>query len=228
MGANNPMHVKKYTYKVEFQDRGAGHIHGTLWLRLDKIESMRDPEGHAKFEGLTSAFKKFRNNDTLSETEEKSVVNFIDEFTTVSTHENTVGREVARIAEEVNTHHHTKTCRKHDTSCRFKYPRYPAPYTIIVKPSKEESQEQIDKKLTKCKNVLRKVKEVLDNEELIGEIMNNYRKQEETKQEFKENIKLRIEELLKKADVDYDDYIEALSTSKTGYSILQQRDLDEI
>ena len=40
MGANNPMHVKNYTYKVEFQDRGAGHIHGTLWLRLDKIEKM--------------------------------------------------------------------------------------------------------------------------------------------------------------------------------------------
>ena len=41
MGANNPMHVKNYTYKVEFQDRGAGHIHGTLWLRLDKIENTK-------------------------------------------------------------------------------------------------------------------------------------------------------------------------------------------
>ena len=38
MGKNNPMQVKNYTYKVEFQDRGAGHIHGTLWLRLGEIE----------------------------------------------------------------------------------------------------------------------------------------------------------------------------------------------
>ena len=30
MGDNNPMMVEYYTYKVEFQDRGAGHIHGTL------------------------------------------------------------------------------------------------------------------------------------------------------------------------------------------------------
>jgi hypothetical protein len=46
MGANNPMHVKNYTYKVEFQDRGAGHIHGTLWQRLDKIENMvREVDG---------------------------------------------------------------------------------------------------------------------------------------------------------------------------------------
>ena len=29
MGKNNLMHVKNYTYKVEFQDRGARHIHGT-------------------------------------------------------------------------------------------------------------------------------------------------------------------------------------------------------
>ena len=40
MGKNNPMHVKYFTYKVEFQDRGAGHIHGTLWLGLDDIENL--------------------------------------------------------------------------------------------------------------------------------------------------------------------------------------------
>ena len=43
MGKNNHMYVKYYTYKVEFQDRGAGHVHGTLWLGLNKIENlMRD------------------------------------------------------------------------------------------------------------------------------------------------------------------------------------------
>ena len=47
MGRNNPMHVKYYTYKVEFQERGAGHIHGSLWLDLDAIQNMmRDtPDG---------------------------------------------------------------------------------------------------------------------------------------------------------------------------------------
>ena len=35
MGDNNPMMVEYFTYKVEFQDRGAGHIHGTLWLKLE-------------------------------------------------------------------------------------------------------------------------------------------------------------------------------------------------
>ena len=44
MGQNNPMNVKSYTYKVEFQDRGAGHIHGTLWLRLEELELLKRGE----------------------------------------------------------------------------------------------------------------------------------------------------------------------------------------
>ena len=74
---------------------------------------------------------------------------FIDEYTTVSNHANTVDREVARFASEVNKHHHTKTCRKHDTTCRFSYPRYPSPHTIIVKPCEGKNQEEIDAELAR-------------------------------------------------------------------------------
>ena len=38
------MNVDKYSYKVEFQDRGAGHVHGTLWVNLHEIEKMRKLE----------------------------------------------------------------------------------------------------------------------------------------------------------------------------------------
>ena len=122
MGANNPMNVKYYTYKVEFQDRGAGHIHGTLWLDMDKIEDLvKDDDGTLRqrnkaqgeekscFKGLKKAFKKLRNNTKLDFADMKVLRQFIDTFTSVSTHGNTVGREVARIAQEVNKHHHTKT-----------------------------------------------------------------------------------------------------------------------
>ena len=40
MGDNNLMLVEYYTYKVEFQDRGAGHVHGTLWLQLERMEKV--------------------------------------------------------------------------------------------------------------------------------------------------------------------------------------------
>ena len=34
MGMNNPMKIKYISYRVEFQGRGAAHIHGTLWLNI--------------------------------------------------------------------------------------------------------------------------------------------------------------------------------------------------
>ena len=89
MGDNNPMMVEYYTYKVEFQDRGAGHIHGTLWLKLEMIglnrrhddklvlgEERTDNEDmehedteendrkHCRpFKGISSAFRKLKNNE---------------------------------------------------------------------------------------------------------------------------------------------------------------------
>ena len=61
---------------------------------------------------------------------------------------------MARIAKEVNKHHHTKTCSKHDTTCRFSYPRYPSPQTIIVEACTGENQEEIDAKLPIYRRVL--------------------------------------------------------------------------
>ena len=34
------MQVEYYTYKEEFQVNGTGHIHGTLWLKLDTLEKL--------------------------------------------------------------------------------------------------------------------------------------------------------------------------------------------
>ena len=242
MGKNNPMHVKYYTYKVEFQDRGAGHIHGTLWLGLEKIEKLiRDePDDELRpkrkdeqkkegwMHGLKDAFKKLRNNGILKDADIKSLTRFIDEFTTVSIHENSVGKAVAKIAQEVNKHHHTKTCRKHDTTCRFGYPRFPAPYTMIVKPCQAESIEEKEETIIKHRLILKKVQDVLENEDAIKKIMDGYDKQNETKGEYKINRKKRIENLCETAGVSYVAYITALSTSKSGYSVVQKRDLDEI
>ena len=83
---------------------------------------METENGEKPFKHLQGAFKKFRNNEVLSKYEKDSVKTFIDQYTSVSIHERTVGKEVAKIGQEVNKHHHTKTCRKHDTTCRFNYP----------------------------------------------------------------------------------------------------------
>ena len=62
MGKNNPMYVKYYTYKVEFQDRGAGHIHGTLWLNMDEIEEIEMENGEKPFLTLKSSLKKIQKS----------------------------------------------------------------------------------------------------------------------------------------------------------------------
>jgi hypothetical protein len=39
---SNPLSVKHFASKLEFQARGAGHNHGVLWLDVDKIEQKID------------------------------------------------------------------------------------------------------------------------------------------------------------------------------------------
>ena len=58
--------------------------------------------------------------------------------------------------------------------------------------------------------------------------MENYKKQEESKQDHKHKRSQRIKDLLLIAGVEYVDYIQALSTSRIGYSVVQERDLDEV
>ena len=59
-GKNNPMKVKHLSYRVEFQGRGAAHIHGTLWLDIKEIEkSAKFKEVNTRGGSLSEAFKKF-------------------------------------------------------------------------------------------------------------------------------------------------------------------------
>ena len=117
---------------------------------------------------------------------------------------------------------------KHDTSCRFGYPRIPSSRTIIVEPCKEKDQEKRKERLSYNRIILQKVKEVLENEDSISQIMKNYSKQEETKEEHQGKIEERIEQLCDLAGVTVSSYYTALSESKSGYALVQRRDLDKI
>ena len=245
MGGGNPMRVDKFSYKTEFQDRGAGHVHGVLWIKLYEIEKLcrlrdnnlvsltkqekkeRAGEFHEPFKGIKNAFRKFRTEEEPSEEEEKVVINFIDQFTTVSLCADEVGHEVVRIAEEVNKHHHTKTCRKLP-KCRFRYPKFPIWKTILVKPYNSEFAEEKEHFLRKYAETLEKVQSLLEDEELITSIMTKYNKKTESKKEYKINRKKRILQLLEIAEISEEDYLEALSSQRVGYSVHLKRDIDEI
>ena len=257
MGTNNPMMVEYYTYKVEFQERGAGHIHGTLWLKLEMIERLRrtddmqlvlgdedlnnpdmgddgveignDITTDTPFKGIGAAFRKLKNMEELSEQEKEALKNFIDEFTTVSTNENTVGERVSRMVLEVNMHSHTKSCRKYDCPCRFYFPRFPTIRTIIAQPIREVDDEEKKKRLKKYEEILAKVKDILNDAETVDEIIKSIGASEKEPVEvYKSNKERRIKALLRKAEVTLQEYEEALSFTKTGYKVVIERDLTEI
>ena len=126
-GPDNPMNVQHHNYRVEFQDRGAGHIHGVLWLNFENMAECLDLNPKL----IKNAFEKFRKAEeelTNDETEEMS--KFVDKFICCSTSpddiqkllyrvdendRDKVAANVATTVKEVNTHHHTKSCRKHNT-----------------------------------------------------------------------------------------------------------------
>ena len=77
MSKDNPMNTKLYNYRVEFQARGAGHIHGVLWVDFDK-NLPNDLDNNV----IKSVFNKFRHDDNLLPEEEEEVVKYIDTFVT--------------------------------------------------------------------------------------------------------------------------------------------------
>ena len=161
--------------------------------------------------------------------EKEALKNFINEFTTVSTNEDTIGEIVSRMVLEVNIHSHTKSCRKYDCPCRFFYPRFPSIRTIIAEPISGIDGEDKEERLKKYEETLSKVKDILNDADIIDEIIAEIGTSEkEPKSVYKVNKVRRVEALLKKAGVTIHDYEEALSFTKTGYKVVIERDLTEI
>ena len=128
-GPNNPMNITYYNYRIEFQMRGAAHVHGVLWVDMQKLENEKE------FEGLNNTMMKIKRNEILeSESDTMPLVNFVDKFISVSLKD----PETRETVREVNTHHHTKSCRKYHSTCRFSFPKYPSKKTLIAQPSKRK------------------------------------------------------------------------------------------
>ena len=193
-----------------------------------KIEPDTDMEGEGiedgdeikpdkPFKGLTSALKKIKNMEELSRLEKEALKNFLDEFTTVSTNEDTVGELVSRMVLEVNIHSHTKSCRKYDCLCRFFYPKFPSVRTIIAEPISGTDSEDKTERLKKYEETLIKFKDILNYADIIDKIIGEIGTSEkEPKTVYKGKKVRRIEALLEKAGVTIHEYEEALSFTKLG------------
>ena len=232
MGDNNPMNVQYFNYRIEFQARGAGHTHGVLWLDLEAVE--RDLEGNKIyhisnngisvpkliFPGVKEAMTKIKNDERLTDEDIENLVKFVDTFVTVDLDD----PDVKGIVNEVNTHHHTKACRKKGTTCRFNYPRLPSTETVIAKPyihmdvvdkkGQQASDEEKRRIFQKLNAKLEKIKEKLEDDDLM-KVLECLSPEEQ------------ILELCKKCKVTVEDYTKALKYSYGRYSITYKRNLQE-
>ena len=63
MGKKSPMNTKFYHYRVEFQARGAGHIHGVLWVDVKAIQEEMNKR-HNMGNTLIEAMDKLKKSAT--------------------------------------------------------------------------------------------------------------------------------------------------------------------
>ena len=258
MGTNNPLAITNFCEKMEFQGRGAGHIHGVAWSNLTKVSELIVEEKEAGIilsnkkkeiddnekedcPHLENAYRKLRENKPLIEAEESALIDFVDRAVTCTLNpdmaakmidkdlDRAEGLKIIKIVQDCLQHHHTKACRKHGATCRFRFPKFPMWHTILSKQVDEEDTEKKKEKLKKHKDVLESVMAILEDTEKIDHIMNKYDKENESIDTYRKNRKKRITEVLKLANVSPEEYLVALKQSNLkGISIILARDIDEI
>ena len=120
-------------------------------------------KGFVEFKFLQSALRKCQENEIPSEDENRAILAFVDKFVTCTLQD----PRSSKIAASVQRHHHTFTCRKAGSNCRFHFPRYPSLHTILAKPLRnvfknDEDEEKRKAMVMKIRLALGNVKAVLE------------------------------------------------------------------
>ena len=154
MGKNNPMRITYWSDKMEFQGRGAGHIHGVAWSDLQEVSKLIENERKAniilsnnrkdmtyykenrEMSHLENAYKSLWENRPLSEPEEEALIDFVDRSVTCTLNPDLVakmidpkksrnfGQKIIDIVKECMIHYHTKACKKFGCATNCRF-RFP-------------------------------------------------------------------------------------------------------
>ena len=132
-------------------------------------------KGVQEWKFLQSALRKCRNNEIPSEDEEIAIILFVDKFISCSLFH----PRSRKIASEVQRHHHTFSCRKAGSKCRFHFPRFPSLWTFLAKPLRiifknEEDDTKRKAQVMKIRHALTNVRSVLEDQEEMTEIEQLY------------------------------------------------------
>ena len=151
--------------------------------------------------GISSAFRKCQTLEKLQDHEEKAVKRFANKFTICTLNKAKLEAmtedpilkqktaELLDIIEAANIHKHTQTCRKYETICRFGFGKFPIWETLIAKPASTVPKETMER----YSKILKDVREVLDNDSIISNILEQYPdRKNETLENYEKNRRDRI------------------------------------
>ena len=167
MNKGSPFCVQYYNYRVEFQLRGAAHVHGTLWVHWDTYfdKVIKDEtagkesndlnlnfenEKSLRIDQIKSIFEKIKDEqfgrgdmtDMDSTSDLNLLTNFVDHWISVSLKD----PSTKQLAHDLNTHHcFKKSCLKTSEKCKYNFPRFPSLKSLIAIPAKIKYPENIEK-----------------------------------------------------------------------------------
>ena len=181
-------------------------------------------KGHKIFEHLEKAFATCAESSIPDEDETSAMEAFVDEFVTCSLR----NPSTRKIATTVQRHHHTFSCRKRSSKCRFNFPRFPCLYTQVAIPLRlrfGDDEEGKRKEMMKTRIVLHKVREILEDDERMDEVNTTY--QEEIEEIVDANdFSLRAKHILE--DQVFRNQILDYSTDYDGEETKDNPDLGKI
>ena len=181
-------------------------------------------KGHQIFKHLEKAFNTCAESSIPDEDETSAMEAFVDEFVTCSLR----NPSTRKIATTVQRHHHTFSCRKRSSKCRFNFPRFPCLYTQVAIPLRlrfGDDEEGKRKEMMKTRIVLHKVREILEDDERMDEVNTTY--QEEIEEIVDANdFSLRAQHILE--DQVFRNQILDYSTDYDGEETKDNPDLGKI
>ena len=147
-----------------------------------------------------------RDAPKIDDAPDDIVCQFIDKYITGTLPQNSVKHEhdISRMR-NLQKHAHSDYCRR-NRSCRFGFPKPISSKTIISRKPIDENKKEV---IEKAKSILQKIQHFISTSELDIENMST-------------------EEILHKLSVKEDEYINALSISKQGTSIVLKRNPRDI
>lgn len=165
--------IQDYFHRVEFQQRGSPHIHALFWVK---------------------------GAPQLGKNHNSEITAFVDTYVTCKGEIDGVDPELLNL----QLHRHAKTCKKKGQNiCRFNFPVFPMPSTMILHPLdltilQDEDVAQLKANLTRITNTLNNMK-------------------------FGDNVSSSFDKFIQSLGLTFDEYILSIRFSIQRETIFLQR-----